>query len=357
MTFQEVQNPKQLSDFLRIDLERLNFFLINEPIVLNKASEPITDEGVRDEVTFDNAIILGNGYEDFWVEELIIPKKNRKLGNRIVYRIVNGTLSDLNKVIFFHLNQVYSPLDPVNGFVRGRYTKRNASSHLNKRVVLNIDIENFFESITSEMVSAVFSKLGCTKGVADSLAKLTTLNGSLPQGFFTSPILANLVSEEMDKALMIIATEKNCAYSRYADDICFSSDSTLPDIEDIRNILKKYGFKLNDQKTRYMYKGQKQYVTGLTVSDSDYPRIPRKTKKKIRLLLYYIEKFGVVSHLMHVRGLAPKDVDDRAMLSLEAEGEDLIRYFIRGNIDYIKSIEPELAVRLHEKLNLILKNG
>ncbi len=357
MTFGEIQNIKQLSDFLRIDLERLNFFLVNEPTILCKTSEPIAEERLKNEVTFNDPIILASGYENFWVEELVIPKKNRNLGNRIVYRIINGTLCNLNKVISSHLNQVYSPLDSVNGFVRERYTKRNAFPHLNKKVILNVDIKNFFESITIEMVLAAFSKLGCIEEMANSLAKLTTLNGRLPQGFFTSPILANMVSEEMDKQLMALASEKKCAYTRYADDICFSSNSIPPAVEDIKSILGKFGFMLNDQKTRYMYKGQKQYVTGLTVSDSEYPRIPRKTKKKIRLLLYYIEKFGVISHLMHVRGLAPKDVDDRSMLSLKAEGEDLIRYFIRGNIDYIKSIEPELAVRFHEKLNLISKNN
>lgn len=346
MTFKEIDNLKQLSGFLRINLEELIFFLRNQPVVMHSMQEIMKE---RDE----NGVTIIGGIEKFWVSELKIPKKNRALGHRIVYDIINGTLRNLNKTIFYFLNKEYNPIEYVNGFVRGRHIKRNAEVHLNKKIILNIDIKDFFGSIKEEMVVNVFLKLGCKDEIAKSLARLTTLNGNLVQGYYTSPIIANLVSVEMDEELARMAAETDCIYSRYADDICFSSNINIPEIKLVADILEKYGFELNGQKTRVMYRGHKQYVTGLAVSDSRYPRVPRKMKKKIRLLLYYINKYGVRSHLMHVGRLSEEDLrnDFRKQYALDVDSEKLVNHYIRGHIDYINSIEPELAKKLYAQLN------
>lgn len=77
------------------------------------------------------------------ITELKIHKKNRKLGHRTVYKVQSNTLLNTLKVIKFHLNSLYEPLDCVNGFVKGRNIVSNAKIHLNQKVILNMDIENF----------------------------------------------------------------------------------------------------------------------------------------------------------------------------------------------------------------------
>src|SRR5690606_24846562 len=115
----------------------------------------------------------------------------------------------------------------------------------------------------------------------------------------------------------------------------------------------KYGFNLNSEKTRIMYKGYKQYVTGLTVSDSKYPRVPKRFKRRIRLQLYYMEKFGVIGHLINVKSLPVEVYEDREKMKLlNDEAIDLLIH-LRGWIDYINSVEPDLAAIFYEKLEEI----
>lgn len=331
MKFKDIKNLKQLSGFLKIDEESLSFYLNDDKKIYDHAKP-------CDKKTF----------QDSCVEKMYISKKNKDLGSRIVYNIKDVSLKVLNKVIFFYINKEYSPLDCVHGFVKERSVATNASMHLSKKKILNLDIKNFFESISKDKVIKVFQKLGCKDAIANALASLTTLDNKLVLGFNTSPIIANLAIEGMDGEFMKLANKTNCTYSRYADDICFSSNDLLPDIDSIEKIMQENNFIINEKKTKTMNRGKNQYVTGLTIFDEDYPRISKRMKKKIRLLLHYYKKYGIFSHIMHRNKITVDDVVNDMTLFMHIEKlVPRLFYKIKGWIDYVNSVEPILAKKYY----------
>lgn len=230
--------------------------------------------------------------------ELIhIPKKGKynQKKYRTVYE-VKPELSNLQKNIATAISTKIEFPDYVQGFVNKRSIASNASLHLAKKYVLNLDIKDFFDSISKEKVSLIFKELGCTEEIADIFASLCTLNAKLVQGASTSPILANLVCGALDREFAELGKQYECSYSRYADDITFSGEK-IPRKKDLEKCLKKYEFQLNPDKWKVQYRGRAQYVTGLTVFDNIQPRIPKAIKSQLRQIIYYASKYGLDSHL------------------------------------------------------------
>lgn len=337
MEFKDIENLKQLSGFLKTG-ENLLVLYLDEKKNIYDHIKPYDKEA------FKNSCI----------EKFYIPKKNKKFGFRIVYSIKNETFKNINKVIFFCIRSKYQPLDCVQGFVKERSSFSNARMHMGKRKILNIDIKNFFESISKDKVFNVFLSLGFSKYIANILADLTTVEDKLVLGFNTSPIIANLAVKEMDEKFIELSGKNKCTYSRYADDISFSTNNLLPEVLDVEKILNDYGFNINERKTKIMTRGKSQYVTGLTVFDSISPRIPKKTKRKIRLLLYYYKKFGIFSHIMHVNNIKVNDVARDVVIFCKIEHLAIrLIYKIKGLIDYVNSVEPGLADMYYADYNLI----
>ena len=152
------------------------------------------------------------------------------------------------------------------------------------------------------------------------------MEGHLIQGYSTSPVLANIVSIELDLAIMKYIPH-TVTYTRYADDMYFSTDDLLPNIKELESIINNHGFKINPLKTQIMKQGQKQFVTGLSVSDKNYPRIPKKIKRNLRLEAYFINKYGYEGYKGYI---SPKR--------------------ITGWIKFINSIEPIFAQKLKKQL-------
>ena len=220
-----------------------------------------------------------------------IPKHNPKYGYRKVYKATSQLLSYTLKQLHFELSNLYKPQSCIGGFTRGRGILYNASPHINKKVVLNIDIKDFFESIPFELIVSTFVRYGFTSKFANDLAEIVTYNKVLVAGFNTSPIVANMCCEDMDAKLLALCSAHQISYTRYADDLSFSGES-IECVEDIKAIIVQYGFIINDKKTRIYRKGGPQYVTGLTVVDDKYPRIPRRIKRVLRSDIYYIVKLS-----------------------------------------------------------------
>jgi len=266
-------------------------------------------------------------------KELRIPKKNKKRRGefRVVYR-GDPSLKQLQKNIAFAIEEKTIFPICVQGFVKKRSTTTNAKFHLGKQLILNADIKDFFDSITIDQVIKIFMQLGCNQSVAEILAKICTINGVLRQGLHTSPILANIVAFPIDESFEALAEKYKCIYTRYGDDITLSSDDQLPTKDEVQDILKKHGFLLNESKFSITKRGQAQFVTGLAVFDKEYPRVPKRFKKWLRLTSYYMNKYGVDNHLERI------GVPDFALSA----------YFnrIKGTIDYINASEPDLAKRI-----------
>ena len=209
----------------------------------------------------------------------------------------------------------------AHGFVRGRSTATNAAVHTNKKVILKADLKDFFGSTKSPVIKRILMREGISKDVADEIVEICTLDGVLPAGAPGSPFIANLVGKHMDYRIAGLAEKYDAAYTRYADDLCFSSDNPklnhmLPALE---HVVKRCGYTLNSKKTRIMRSGRRQTVTGLVVNAK--VNIPRTLRKNTRAAVHNI-KMAIVNG---------GEFDEQEFLQ------------IKGMLAYFSDVRPDLA--------------
>lgn len=187
----------------------------------------------------------------------------------------------------------------AKAYVKGRTLKHNAKFHKAQKTVVTMDIKDFFPSITTEDVTKIFEKLGYFPNVSCFLAHLCCLNFSLPQGAPTSPYLSNLRFSSIDAQISEYTTDEKIRYTRYADDLTFSGDFNEHHlIQTISDIIHDNGFCINPSKTRVARQNARQEVTGIVVNEK--MQISKLKRKEIRQQMYYIQKFGLESHLEHI---------------------------------------------------------
>ncbi|MHA3914893.1 retron Ec67 family RNA-directed DNA polymerase/endonuclease [Halovulum sp. GXIMD14793] len=184
-----------------------------------------------------------------------------------------------------------------HGFRKGRTTISNANVHRKRRYVFNVDIADFFGSINFGRVRGLFIKdraFELAPSVATVLAQIACHENSLPQGSPCSPIISNLVANILDARLMKLSKHAHCAYTRYADDLTFSTNERIFPQEIAREmagaawepgmrlteVIEGAGFALNPSKTRMSLRRSRQTVTGLVVNTKlnirqDYYRTAR----------------------------------------------------------------------------------
>lgn len=229
------------------------------------------------------------------------PSKQRKIS------APDNRLKFIQRKIAEKLTELYKPRKPIHGFVSERSIKTNALSHLNRRFVVNIDLKDFFPTISQKRVNGMLSALSIDARVAEIIARICCNAGHLPQGAPSSPILSNMICFRLDNNLMEFAKEARCIYTRYADDITFSSHqppTTLfestppaagkfsPDLlaPKLRSIIKSNGFEANPAKTHYADRHSRRIVTGLKVNE--LLNVDRRYVRNIRATLHSIEALG-----------------------------------------------------------------
>ncbi|MFM5404172.1 retron Ec67 family RNA-directed DNA polymerase/endonuclease [Aeromonas sp. L_1B5_3] len=169
-----------------------------------------------------------------------------------------------------------------HGFMREKSIYTNASCHKNKKNVLNIDLKDFFDCFNFGRVRGFFiknKKFELHPDIATVIAQIACYNNSLPQGSPCSPIISNLITHSLDIRLSQLASRHSCFYTRYADDITFSTreyifPTSLARIENddyvigkkLRQEIRRSGFEINSIKTRIQYHTSRQDVTGLIVN-------------------------------------------------------------------------------------------
>lgn len=190
--------------------------------------------------------------------------------------------------------------ESAKGFRKSINILDNAIIHTNKKIVLNIDLKDFFPSIKYDQVFKVFYYAGYTKEVSHLLTKLCTNNENvLPQGAPTSPILSNIVCYKLDKRLSALSSKIGANYSRYADDITFSGNKNIVNfLFLIRKIINEERFIINEDKFRILYSNGKQTVTGLTVNKK--VSVDKKLLKELENAIYFINKYGQADHMKHI---------------------------------------------------------
>jgi RNA-directed DNA polymerase len=164
----------------------------------------------------------------------------------------------------------------------------NARQHIGKQFLLNLDLKNFFPCITAKRVKEMFlsEPFQFNEQTAIALTLLTTYEGRLPTGAPSSPVISNFICRTFDKDLANFCTNHQLVYTRYADDLTFSSDSpiTKERISDIIALIEKHQFCLNEKKFRLTSAQRQQMVTGIVVNKK--VNVDRKLLKKIRAMLH-----------------------------------------------------------------------
>jgi len=213
-------------------------------------------------------------------------------------------LKKIQKHLNYFLQAYYLMIKPdeVHGFVVNPHylgmhcnILENAKVHTGKKCVLNIDLKDFFPSISSMQVKQIFSSnyFGFNEQIATALTLLTTYESKLPIGSPASPVISNFICIQLDKDLKKFANANDLRYSRYADDLTFSSDTKISNdtILDIINLIKKNNFEINQKKLRLKTANRKQTVTGLIVNEK--ANVDRKLLKKIRAMLHDFTVNGI----------------------------------------------------------------
>jgi hypothetical protein len=290
------------------------------------------------DVDFVRNYVESNEQTSYYEALKLSKKGKRRHGEfRVVFAAREERLKQLHRGLSMVVANSANFGQHVQGFVKKRSTRTNAEQHLAAKVLLHADIKGFFDAITLDHVRVAFVEHGVLSPMAEVLASACTIDGLLRQGTRCSPTVANLVCFDMDQAFIRLGQATDSTYTRYADDISFSGDS-VPSDDSIREVLRSRGFELRDGKCFQQCRGRVQYVTGLSVADAVAPRLPKRLKRQLRLVMYFIEKHGIDDHL------------DR---SGQERTEPHVAW-LDGILNYAQSIEPVLVNKWQQVLGTAL---
>jgi RNA-directed DNA polymerase len=276
-----------------------------------------------------------------------IPK--RRGGTRSIYAPATAL-----KIVQRKLNQVlqsvYRPKHSAHGFLPDKSILTNALPHARKRFVLNIDLLDFFPSINFGRVRGMFMAPPYLRNheVATTLAQICCFDGYIPQGAPTSPIISNMICAKLDSMLQRLAKQHRSTYTRYADDITFSTSSPrFPRAlahyseeqtgvvigDDLGSIVRQNGFRVNDSKSRLQPYSRRQEVTGLTVNL--FPNVPREFVRQLRGMLHAWQVYGLeAAELTYRKKYAGKHSEGR-------REQISFKKVVNGKLNYLKMIKGE----------------
>lgn len=313
-------------------------------------------------------------------QQFIIKKKSG--GDRIIHAPDKG-LKAIQKCLNLIFQAIYDVSEHANGFVPGRSIVDNALVHVGNVHVYNIDLKDFFPSIDQARIWARLKHkpfaLNGSEGKHELAAMIAGLcchemqverptpdgrwrqerRNVLPQGAPTSPVVTNIICQQLDYYLNRVALRFGLKYSRYADDITFSSPHFVygKDGEFIRELemqIGKHGFHINASKTRLQKPGFRQEVTGLVVNEKT--NVQRGYVKELRKWLYYWETYGYQkASLLFEAGYT-------ADLGYENNADLKMANVLRGKLDFLKMVKGRddttyqaLAQRVQKLLALPVK--
>jgi RNA-directed DNA polymerase len=235
-------------------------------------------------------------YTSYFYRKFVISKRNGKP------RTISEPLPSLKEIQSWILRNILENVQVskfAKAYLQNRNIRDNAKHHIGKSVILKVDIQDFFGSISQEAVEQIFLNLNYSSNISNLLSKLCTLEKSLPQGAPTSPYLSNLYLSQFDEVVGNYAVKAKLRYTRYADDITFSGDF---DPDEVLIFLEKelmeLKLQLNKRKTMIMRHHKRQFVTGIIVNKK--MQVPREERQNLRLEMHFIEKFGLKSHLERI---------------------------------------------------------
>jgi retron-type reverse transcriptase len=254
-------------------------------------------------------------------------------GSSRTLQIPDSLLKTIQTNIHRNILRPMSVSPYATAYHEGADIRINAAAHAGKMLVLKMDVENFFDSITFLMVyQRAFPTVYFPPAVGTLLTHLCCYRECLPQGAPTSPAISNLIMRPFDDYMGRWCNERDITYTRYCDDMTFSGNFDAKEVKNkVQNYLQAMGFSLNHKKTSLSKRYQRQTVTSIVVNQN--PQVSREYRRKLRQEIHYCLKFGVASHLEE-----DKVRSDRP-LSVEVVQKYLVS--LLGKIDYVLHINPQ----------------
>ena len=315
------------------------------------------------------------------------PKANRKRYNQFTVKKKSGAervisapnngLKEIQKCLNLVFQLVHEPNPAANGFVPGKSIIDNALIHAGSFYVYNIDLKDFFPSIDQARIwgrlkkppfnlnedqkrlnlANIIASLCCHEMEVERLDNkgvfVKVLKSVLPQGAPTSPTLSNIICERLDIRLSGVAKRFGLKYSRYADDITFSSmhnvyqkDSEF--LTEISRIITDQNFHIKKSKTRLQKQGFRQEVTGLIVNEK--PNVNKRYISELRMWIYYWEQYGYEKARSFFK---PRYIADKGHVKTRTPSLESV---IAGKLDYLKMIkgaDNELYLKLKSRFDAL----
>ena len=314
--------------------------------------------------------------------------KKKMGGERIIHAPSRG-LKAIQKCLNLVLQTIYEPGPAATGFVPGKSIVDNAKIHAGSLYVYNIDLKDFFPSIEAGRIwnrlqhppFSLSEKTG-RKELANTITWLCchemeverldenkqwqkVIGNVLPQGAPTSPTLTNIICQQLDYYFLAVAKSFGLRYSRYADDITFSSmhnvyqyDSVVKNkkgqtfLAELQRIVAEQKFHIKDSKTRLQKEGHTQMVTGLVVNEK--ANVPKRYIKQLRVWLYYWEKYGYERASSY---FLPEYLDDKGHVK---KGKPDMANVIAGKLEYlkmVKGLECEMYLKLRGRFDYLVEKS
>lgn len=241
-------------------------------------------------------------------------------------------LLEMQYWIYENILKTISINSSAHGFTHKKSILTNANIHKGQKQLLKLDLKDFFPSIKINRIIYIFKQLGYPTNLAFYLSSICCYEDYIPQGAPTSPILSNIVSRKLDNRLIKLAKKFDLKYTRYADDLTFSGN-LIPAkfIEYVTSIVDDEGFEINKTKTRLYKDKGKRIVTGISVIGNEI-KVPRDYKRKLKLELHFIKKYGLESHI------SKKKIRKHNYL-----------FSIAGKVNFWLSVEPKNQIALDSK--------
>ncbi len=245
------------------------------------------------------------------VRKICAPNEDLMLIQSRLSKLLQNCLQEINESKgISDQNEVRDHI--AHGFKRHRSIMTNATQHRSRRYVFNVDIKDFFCSINFGRVRGFFlqdKNFALSPKVATVLAQIACYENQLPQGSPCSPVISNLVGHILDIHLVRLAATTGCTYSRYADDLTFSTNN--PDFpksialqkeddthewvpgRELERLIRRSGFEVNPSKTRMQYRSSRQEVTGLVVNRK--VSTAKEYRHSVRAMVHSLLNIGTFS--------------------------------------------------------------
>jgi retron-type reverse transcriptase len=293
--------------------------------------------------------------------------KKKSGGLREINAPLQG-LKDIQRVISELLQFLIPVHEAAYGFAKKKNVALSAQLHLGKQFVYNIDIKDFFHSFSRSSVKLVLldkdSGIFTSEKLAFLVAGICTYNIKpeaqidqhvLPQGAPTSPVLTNILCLRLDRKLVGLANRFHATYSRYADDITFSSDQNvfvIPAFQrELRRLISEiHKLELQETKSRIQHKSFRQEVTGVIVNEK--LNVPKRFLKNLKMYLYLIEKYG---EAFATQCFQKDFAKDRPNVSKEVID---LKAILGGKLNYLSMIrgkDDNVVIQLTERYKRIFE--